>query len=166
MAKENSYVTKTGMILRGLAVAMLAGMLGFCCEAASTIHVHLIDARSGMPMANAPVRLWTTGVAEYRDHPGYVQQTTDANGVATFHVPDPAPTYLYVHPGMGDGWRECSVNNRTGYVAKDVLASGVSTQGFCEKLPDISGKFHPGAGDIYIFVTHQGFWERIRMRQD
>jgi hypothetical protein len=112
------------------------------------------------------VRLWTTGVAEYRDHPGYAQTMTDSNGVAIFHVPDPKPTYLYVHVGMGGAWEECSSNNRTGYIAKDVLESGISKEGFCGKLPDISGKFQPGAGDVYIFVEHNTLLHRVRMQQD
>jgi hypothetical protein len=126
----------------------------------------MIDARSGMPIADKPVRLWTTDVAEYRDHPGYVQAMTDSNGVATFHVPDPKPTYLYVHTGMGGAWEECSSNNRTGYIAKDVLESGISKEGFCGKLPDISDKFHPSAGDVYIFIEHESFFQRLKMVQD
>jgi hypothetical protein len=141
---------------------MLLGLVTFCSNAASTIRVHMIDARSGQPLANDPVRLWTTDIAAYRTHPGYLQVMTDSNGVATFQVADPAPTYLYVHVGMGSAWDECSSNSQTGYVAKDVLESGISKEGFCEKLSDISGKFHPGAGDVYIFVKHNTFVQRLK----
>ena len=157
---------RTEMILRLLALPMLMVLVTFCSKAESTIRVHMIDARSGQPLANNPVRLWTTGVAAYRTHSGYVQQMTDSNGVATFHVADPQPTYLYIHAGMDNSWEECSSNSRTGYVAKDVLESGISKEGFCGKLPDISGKFQPGAGDVYIFVEHNTFLHRVRMQQD
>lgn len=157
---------RTELILRWFVMLMLLGLATFCSKAESTIRVHMIDARSGMPLAGKPVRLWTTGVAEYRDHPGYAQTMTDSNGVAIFHVPDPKPTYLYVHVGMGGAWEECSSNNRTGYIAKDVLESGISKEGFCGKLPDISGKFQPGAGDVYIFVEHNTLLHRVRMQQD
>jgi hypothetical protein len=155
-------VNRIGSVLRCLVVLMLLGAAAVCSRAESTIRVHMIDARSGMPVANEPVRLWTHDVAEYRTHPGYLQQTTDSNGVAAFHVPDPEPTYLYVHIGMGSAWDECSSNSRTGYIAKDVLGSGISKEGFCGKLPDISGKFHPVAGDVYIFVEHDTFAQRLR----
>ncbi len=57
---------RTEMILRCLVVPMLLGLVTFCSKAESTIRVHMIDARSGLPIANNPVRLWTTGVAAYR----------------------------------------------------------------------------------------------------
>jgi hypothetical protein len=141
---------------------ILFGLVTFCSKAESTIRVHMIDARSGLPLANNPVRLWTTGVASYRTHPGYVQEMTDSNGVATFHVADPQPTYLYVHVGMGNDWDECSSNRQTGYVAKDVLESGISKEDVCGKFPDVSGKFHPSAGDVYVFVKHNTFVQRMR----
>lgn len=153
---------RTESLLRWSVVLLLLGVAPVCSRAESVVRVHMIDARTGQPIASEPVRLWTTYVAEYRDHPGYVQQMTDSNGVATFHVPDPQPAYLYVHTGMRGAWQECSSNNRTGYVAKDVLQSGVSSEGFCAKLPDISAKFHPAAGDVYIFVQHNGFFQRLK----
>ena len=71
------------------------------------MRVHMIDARSGLPVANKPVRLWTRDAAEGRNDPGYIQELTDSNGVATFHVVDPVPSYLFIHIGMGAPWEEC-----------------------------------------------------------
>jgi hypothetical protein len=157
-----AHVKRTEMILRWSVMLVLLGLTTLCSKAESTIRVHMIDVRSGLPLANNPVRLWTTGVAAYRTHPGYRQEMTDSNGVATFHVADPQPAYFYVHVGMGSAWDECSSNSKTGYVANDILEPGISKQGLCEKLPDISGKFHPGAGDVYVFVKHNTFVQRLR----
>ena len=153
---------RTEMIWRLLALLVLTGLVTFCSQAESTIRVHMIDARSGQPLANNPVRLWTTGVAAYRTHSGYVQQMTDSNGIATFHVAGPEPTYLYIHAGMDNSWEECSSNSRTGYVAKDVLESGIAKEDVCGKLPDISSKFHASAGDVYVFVRHNSFVQRLK----
>lgn len=150
------------MFSRWFAVLVLLGMVTFCANAESTIRVHMIDAQSGQPMPNSPVRLWTTQVASYRTHPGYVQQMTDSNGVATFRVPDPQPTYLYIHVGMDSRWDECTSDRQAGYVAKDILDSGVSKEDACGKFPDVSSKFHPSGGDVYVFVKHNKFFQRMK----
>ena len=86
---------RTESILPLLTMLMLLGLVTFCAKAESIIRVHMIDARSGLPIANNPVRLWTRDAAEERKDPGYVQEMTNSNGVATFHVNDPIPSYLY-----------------------------------------------------------------------
>jgi len=164
--EESFAVRRTNRLLQSLLVLMLSALLIPCSKADSTVRVHMIDARSGVPVANEPVRLWTLDVAEYRNHPGYVEQNTDSSGVASFHLTGPTPAYLYIHIGMNTAWDECSANSRSGYIGSEVLASGISAEGLCGKLPNIAGKFHPSPGDVYIFVVHDTFSERLKKPLD
>jgi hypothetical protein len=122
----------------------------------------MIDARSGLPIANNPARLWTQGTAEQRNDPGYVQETTDSNGVATFHLKDPIATYLYIHTGMSAWWDECFPDARSGFPTQEIVESGVSKESACGNLPNIAGKFHPTPGDVYIFAVHNRLIGRVK----
>jgi len=141
---------------------LVLGSVAFCSKADSVIRVHMIDARSGSPIANSPVRLWTNYAAVQRNDPGYVRQLTDSNGVATFHVQEPVPTYLYIHIGMGAPWEECFPDARSGFVTQQILDTGLSKESACWKLPDVGQKFHPSAGDVYIFAVHDTPIERVK----
>lgn len=141
---------------------MLLGLVTFCAKGESIIRVHMIDARSGLPIANNPVRLWTRYAVEERNDPGYVQEMTDSNGVATFHLEDPIPSYLYIHIGMGGRWGECFPDAQNGFVTREILESGVSKESACWKLPNIAEKFHPTPEDVYIFAVHDTFIERLK----
>jgi hypothetical protein len=101
-------VGKNELSLRWLILLAVFGLVAFYTKADSNIRVHLINARTGLPMANRPVRLWTHDAAQRRNDPGFVQALTDSNGVATFHVTDPVPSYLYIHVGMGRRGRNAS----------------------------------------------------------
>lgn len=141
---------------------MLLGLLAFHTKADSTIRVHMIDARTGAPIANSPVRLWPRDVAQQRNDPGYVQETTDSNGVATFHLADPVPSYLYIHIGMGAPWEECFPDSQNGFATQEIEESGVSRESACWKLPNIAGKFQPAAENVYIFAVHDTLIERLK----
>lgn len=153
---------RTQSNLPWLVMLMSFGLLTFCTKADSTVRVHMIDARSGSPIANQPVRLWTRDAAEQRNDPGYVQAMTDSNGVATFHLMDPIPSYLYLHVGMGSRWEECFSEVQSGFVTNNILATGVSDESPCWKLPNIADKFHPTPGDVYIFAVHDSLIERLK----
>jgi hypothetical protein len=155
-------VKRTESTLRLFLMLMLSGLLTFCAKAESTIRVHMIDARSGMPIANSPVRLWTHDAAEERKNSGYVQEMTDSNGVATFRLNDPIPSYLYIHIGMGAKWEECFPASQSGFATHEILESGVSKESACWKLPNIADKFHPTPADVYIFAVHDSFIERVK----
>lgn len=140
---------------------MLTGLATFSAKAESIIRVHMIDARSALPIANKPVRLWTRAAAEERNDPGYVQEMTDSNGVATFHLDDPIPSYFYIHIGMGAVWEECFPDAQNGFATQEILKSGVESA--CWKLPNIAKKVHPTPDDVYIFAIHHGtFIERLK----
>lgn len=141
---------------------MLTGLVTFSAKAESIIRVHMIDARSALPIANKPVRLWTRDAAEERNDPGYVQEMTDSNGVATFHLEDPIPSYLYIHIGMGAVWEECFPDAQNGFVTQQILESGVSKESACRKLPNVAKKFHPTPKDVYIFAVHDMFIEPLK----
>jgi hypothetical protein len=155
-------VKKTKSILPWFTVLMLFGLVALCARADSTIRVHMIDARSGSPIANRPVRAWTHDTAQQRNDPGFVQELTDSNGVATFHVKEPIPSYLYIHIGMGSPWDECFPYARNGFVTQEILESGVSKESACWNLPNIEQKYHPSAGDVYIFAVRNTFIESLK----
>jgi hypothetical protein len=138
------------------------GLVAFCSKADSIVRVHMIDARSGSAIADSPVRLWTQNAAEEHNDRGFVQEKTDANGVATFHLKDPVPSYLYIHIGMGRPWEECFPDSQNGFVTQQILQSGISSESACWKLPNIAEKFHPSAGDVYIFAVHDTFVQRVK----
>jgi hypothetical protein len=153
---------KKELILRWLMMLVMLGSATFCANADSIIRVHMIDARSGSPIANKPVRLWTRDAAQDRKDRGFVQEPTDSKGVATFHVTDPIPSYLYVHIGMGAPWDECFPDAPNGFVTQEILESGVSKESVCWKLPNIGQKFQPSPGDVYIFAVHDTFIQRVK----
>jgi len=155
-------VIRKESIFRWLMMLVMLGSATFCTKADSIIRVHMIDARSGLPIANNPVRLWTHDAAQQRKDPGFVQEPTDSKGVATFHVTDPIPSYLYIHIGMGTPWDECFPDARSGFVTQEILESGVSKESACWKLPNIGQKFQPSPGDVYIFAVHDTFIERVK----
>lgn len=64
--------------LRWLVMLVMLGLVPLCSKADSNIRVHMIDAQSGLPIANSPVRLWTHGAAEIRNDAGFVQGQTDS----------------------------------------------------------------------------------------
>ena len=141
---------------------VVVGLAAFCSKADSTIRVHMIDARSGSAIADSPVRLWTQNAAEQRNDAGFVQEKTDSNGVATFHLKDPAPSYLYIHIGMGAPWQECFADAQNGFATQQILQSGISSESACWNLPNVAQKFHPSAGDVYIFAVHNSFLQRVK----
>lgn len=153
---------RTKSLLACVVLLMLLGLVAYCAKAESIIRVHMIDARSGLPIANSPVRLWTHGAAQKPNDPGYVQELTDSNGVATFHVADPVPSYLYIHIGMGAPWEECFPDAQNGFATQQILDSGLSKESACWKLPDIASKFHPAPGDVFIFAVHNTLIERLK----
>ena len=141
---------------------VMLGLMAFCSKAESDLRVHLIDARSGSPLANEPVRLWPHDTAQQRNTPGYVQQMTDANGVATFHLKDPVSPYLYIHIGMGSPWEECFPDSQNGFVTQQILDTGVSKESACWKLSSVAEKFHPTPGDVYIFAVRDTLVQRVK----
>jgi hypothetical protein len=147
-------VKRTESILPVVMMLLLTGLVTPSAKAESIILVHMIDARSALPIANKPVRLWTRSAADERNDPGYVQEMTDSNGVATFHLEDPIPSYLYIHIGMGAVWEECFPDAQNGFGTQEILGSGVSKESGCSKRPDMAKKFHPTPGDVYIFAMH------------
>jgi hypothetical protein len=141
---------------------LMLGLMTFYSKAESIFRVHMIDARSGLPIASKPVRLWTHDTAQQRNNPGYVEEMTDANGVATFHLKDPISSYLYIHIGMAAPWDECFPDAQNGFVTQEVLESGISKESACWKLPNIAQKFHPTPGDVYIFAVRNTLIERVK----
>jgi hypothetical protein len=62
---------------------------------------------------------------------------------------------------MGGYWEQCIPNDRLGYDTREVLSSGVSKMGACLFSPNLDRKFHPKAGDLYLFAEHLSFWEHL-----
>ena len=129
-----------------------------CAQGDSTVRVHMINAHSGSPISNKSVRLWTREIPEERNYPGYVRQVTNSAGVATFDLTDPIPSYLYIHIGMGRRWEECFPDTE-GFVARDILDSGVSRETRCWRLPNIASKFEATPGNVYIFAVHDSLFD-------
>jgi len=126
-----------------------------------TVRVHMIDARTGEHIPKKPVRMWIMNSPGHW-RPGYLEEKTDATGVATFHMGGTTPSHLDIHIGMGGRWEQCSPNDRPGYSVEEVLSSGVSREGFCGKLPIMANKYHANPGEVYIFAVHLTFGERLR----
>jgi hypothetical protein len=151
----------------GSVFAQLALLVSFLiltstlAQADVTIRVHMIDARTGKPILRKPVRMRVLD-APTQFRPGYLQEKTDSNGVATFMVSDPIPEYLWVHIGMGGYWEECSPSDD--YKAKTILDSGLAIKGTCSVpgLPKASLTFEPKPGEVYLFAVHLNLWEWIR----
>jgi len=122
--------------------------------------VHLINARTGSPIPAKRIRMWSRTPA--RGWTGYLEQATDSNGVAIFHLKDPSPDGIVVHTAMGGYWEECLPNDRLGFDVSDIVRSGVAREGACPpNLRRIDDKYSPKPGDLYIFVSHLTLWERI-----
>jgi hypothetical protein len=149
-------------ISRWSMLFVMLGLAALCSRADSTIRVHMIDARTGSPIANSPARLWAHDTAEQRNVPGFVQKMTDSNGVATFDLKEPVPSYLFIHIGMGAPWEECFPDAQSGFVTDQILGSGLSKESACWKLPNIASKFHPSPGDVYIFAVRDTLVQRVK----
>jgi hypothetical protein len=127
---------------------------------ASDIMVHLINARTGKPIADKPVRMWFQNPPSRQG--GYLEERTGTNGVAVFHLKDPLPSSITVHLGMGGYWEECPPNNRAGFDVKEILQSGVAREGACPPhLQKIDQKFTAKPGELYLFASHLTVLERM-----
>ena len=159
-------MTGTSSILRlTLAVMLLNLPCPSGLRADSVVRVHMIDARTGKHIPKKPVRMWVIDAPD-QWRPGYLEEKTDSNGVAVFHISGTTPSLFRIRIGMGGWWEECSPNDRAGYSAEEILVSGMSKEGFCGKLPNIAEQFHPTPGDIYIFAVHDTFGERLKRPVD
>jgi hypothetical protein len=141
-------------------VVTILGLVASSAMADSVVRVHMIDAKTEMPIANKPVRVWVLDSASVK-RPGYLEEKTDKDGVALFRFSDPLPAYLVIHNGMGGWWEECSPNTRVSYALREILEMGFAEEGFCGDLPKIATKLHPNPGDVYIFPVHYTFWQRL-----
>ena len=120
-----------------------------------------------------PRTIWLTGQLNYwipRDKSDYRNVgllgenafiRTDKNGVAAFRFSDPLPERLIIRSGMAGYWEECSPNNRAFYLFAQILKTGFSEEGLCGDVPNISTKFQPNPGDVYIFPVHHNLWQRL-----
>jgi hypothetical protein len=158
--KRKEWILRWAMMF--LMVGLVIGLVAFQAKAESVVRVHMIDARSGSPLANQPVRLWPRDTAQQRNNPGYVQEMTDSNGIATFHLKDPISSYLYIHIGMSAPWEECFPDSQNGFVTQELLETGVSKESACWKLPSVVEKFRPSPGDVYIFAVRDTLVQRVK----
>ena len=139
---------------------MLAGVPA---ASGADIVVRLINARTGEPVRGKPVRVWLIdGGPPYIQRRGYLEQKSAADGTAVFRVGEPLPSYIGIRTGMGGRWEDCIPNDQPGYDVKEILASGISQEGYCGQLPKIDKRFSPKPGEVYLFAVHLTFWEKLK----
>lgn len=137
---------------------LLAATLGVCQQPAQPmrITVHLINGKSGKPMARREVTYRPWGF-----YPVSLQQTatTDSHGIATFAIVPPSTQRAVVGDLFND-W-SCSHGN---FCVRDALEKGVLLPNYCKpKQPAwASQRFKPRPGDIYVFEIPFGPWAWVR----
>ncbi len=149
-----------------LGRAVLAAVLALCVSAtassAADVVVHLVNARTGRPIAHKPIRMWLLDGPPYRGRPGYLEQKTGSDGTAVFQLSEPLPARVDVRTGMGGYWEECPPNPFSSFDLRVVLTGGISEEGPCPpSLPRIDRRFVPKPGELYLFVSHLSLRERI-----
>src|SRR5690242_18732949 len=112
----------------GVLFLTLAALPGFC-RAQTLVRVHMIDARTENVVTSKAVGVWVFNKLNYGKRPGYLEEKTDAHGIATFRISDPVSTYLIIHAQMGGYWEECSTPKQANvYPMDEILSSGISRE--------------------------------------
>jgi hypothetical protein len=91
-----------------------------------------------------------------------MEERTENNGIAVFRLSEPLPSQVQIHTGMGGNWRDCSPNDHPGFDVTEILASGVSREGYCGKFAKIDKSFNASPGEVYFFAVHLTFLERLK----
>ena len=143
-----------------LIISALAGSSGFTCVASEpVVYVHVLDPKTGQPISrgNLEMRFEQETVAHWfsGNRTTTLKQALQPDGTAKFsiHVPLPSKVRVDLGKSMAD-WYECSSGN---YDLNDVLQHGISDVADLrpkEAFPSVSGRFHPGPGEVYYFACH------------
>ncbi|MGH9540338.1 MAG: hypothetical protein ACRD2H_00465 [Terriglobales bacterium] len=128
------------------------------------IRVHLLEAKTGKPIAHAQVMVLTLGQwvpppRKLLDLMGW----TDRDGVAVFRLPDPPPRRLWVGPVDAlPAWMACTPAS---FCTSDILGNGVAGANLCWPGLHKHGGPPPVVvarpGDVYIYAHHNTgllFW--------
>lgn len=122
------------------------------------VYVRLVDARSGRPVPEKTVEV--SWFVPHQQHPQTLRERADRDGVAVFHLTDPVPGQLSFDVKSGY-WDSCSPGP---YDSSEVLMTGVSKEGgrWAAKFPNVSDRFHPKQGEVFLFICHVSFGEWLR----
>jgi hypothetical protein len=136
--------------------------------AAQDITVRLIDARSGHVFASEPVSLqFIVG----KGHRETLEATTGANGVATFHLPEPPPSTFRVSPNhlylCADLF--CGVfpyqEDMQQVVHHGCVSSCSKTERGCRcKFGKWASQLQPVPGEVVLLVRPVTAWEKFWWR--
>lgn len=135
------------------------------CASAQDITVRLVNARSGKPLSRVRVAMLTwNGIFDIHKPPlphiETVEATTDAMGVAVFHLRQPIPEHLSFEIGglrdFAGCWRLRDLSPKT------VLQSGVVADYNESKCGKLRTQLSAKPGEVVIVDKKLTLWDQMR----
>jgi len=128
--------------------------------------VRLINARSGKPLKGATITVsawngeWKYDPKKASTKRTIINVTTDAEGRALFHLPQPLPEHIGFLPVPPDDFAGCCC--RQNFSPEAVRHSGAVADYDQSKCGELKSKAVPMPGQIIIFEKKLGAWEKMR----
>jgi hypothetical protein len=88
-----------------------------------------------------------------------MEATTDGEGVATFHLPSPAPDQIFIYDEVLGAFRGCSHGH---FRTEEILRDGVVGANTCDRSGKFREKFKAQPGEVILFVRKLRWWEGIQ----
>jgi hypothetical protein len=127
----------------------------YCLSA--DIRVRLVNTEDGKPMKGQPIILYLG-----RDHSAHLEQRTDGDGVAAFHLTDPATDWLTPGDASYGIHYNCSPYQKCTFPTAEVLQRGVVALNVCSPRDKLKGKVAAKPGEIVIFARPLHWWEKAQ----
>jgi len=138
------------VIVAALGVAML-----FPSCSAEDIRVRLVNGQTGEPVRGPqPVVLYLG-----RNHSAFLDGTTDIDGVAVFHLPDPLAEWITAGQDSQILYH-CSPYQKNTFKTAEILSRGVIALNVCDSKGKLKGKVDAKPGDLVIFARPLHWWEK------
>jgi hypothetical protein len=129
-------------------------------SSAADIRVRLINTQTGEPMAGQQVGLRPDRQpGDYRLT--WTRMTTGADGVAVFHLADPAVEWVNVAVTSQMLW-QCSPWQKSTFPTGEILEHGVVAKNRCALKGGQKGKIEAKAGEVVLFTRPLHWWEKAQ----
>lgn len=135
-----------------------------------TVKIRLVNSTNGNPVTNQ--RISISGISGKATTPGEERQklldkhaipdlrlATDVSGKTQFDLPNPVPSYFYIHAELSGPVWDCSCLVRV--ATEEVLQKGLTISNVQDGLSP--GKFstQPNAGEIVFRLKPTPWWVRV-----
>jgi hypothetical protein len=136
--------------------ALGVGTLIPSCSA-EDIRIRLVNGQTGEPINRPqPVVLYLG-----RNHSGFLDGTTDMDGVAVFRLPDPLADWITAGEDSQTLYH-CSPYRKSVFSTAEIARAGGVAPNTCDPKGKLKGKVEAKPGEVVIFARPLRWWEKAQ----